>query len=275
MNRLWIVARQDLRESLRSQWFTVYTLVFGGMVALMFILGVTESQVLGFLGLGRLLVTFIQLCIAILPIFVLMTTVRSIVGDRESHVLEYWLSFPLSLGDYYWGKFCGRFLVTFLPVFGAMAAAALWGAFQGIEVPWHTFGLYAALLVALCGCFLGLGFLLSVLTRHQEVALSLALILWLLLLAFLDVILIGVMLQEHVPPTAVVAVALANPLQSFRTAALLLFDPQLSVLGPTAYIILDHFGRTGFLFFALFWPLLLGAGAAALGYRLFRRWDMI
>lgn len=275
MKRILFIARQDLMESLRTQWFTVYTVVFGGMVALLFILGVTESQILGFLGLGRLLVTFIQLCIAVLPIFVLITTVRSIVGDRESHVLEYWLSFPISLSDYYWGKFLGRFVVTFLPVFAAMAAAAGWGQYQEIPVPWDTFALYSALLVSLCACFLGLGFLVSVLTRHQEVALSVSLALWLLLLAFIDVVLIGVMLQERFPAETVVGVALINPLQCFRTAALMLFDPQLSVLGPTAYVILDHFGRQGFLVFALVYPALLGVVSAGVGYRLFRRWDMI
>ena len=78
------IAWQDIKESLRAWWFLVYTLVFGGTVALLFILGVTESQILGFMGLGRLLLTFIQLCIAILPVFVLVSTVRSI--DRKSVV---------------------------------------------------------------------------------------------------------------------------------------------------------------------------------------------
>lgn len=273
--RLWRMAWEDVRESLGARWFLVYTLVFGGTVALLFALGITESQILGFLGLGRLLLTFIQLCVAILPVFVLVTTVRSIVGDRESHVLEYWLSLPISLGDYYWGKFLGRFGVTFVPVFLAMCGAAAWGSWQEISVPWPLFTLYGGLLGALCACFLGLGFLLSVLTRHQEVALGLALVIWLALLALVDIILIGVLLQERVAPEVVVGLALANPVQSFRTAAMLLFDPQLVVLGPTAYVILDFFGREGFLAFALGYPVVLGLAAAGVGYRIFRRGDMI
>ena len=57
-------------ESLRARWFQIYTLVFGGIVALLFLFGLTESRVLGFIGLSRLLVTYIQLTMAILPIFV-------------------------------------------------------------------------------------------------------------------------------------------------------------------------------------------------------------
>jgi ABC-2 type transport system permease protein len=95
---LWLTARLDIAESLRARWFLIYTLVFGGIVALLFLFGLTESRVLGFIGLSRLLVTYIQLTMAILPIFVLITTVRSVAGDREAGVYEYLLSLPVSLG---------------------------------------------------------------------------------------------------------------------------------------------------------------------------------
>ncbi|MCL4698929.1 MAG: hypothetical protein KJ023_18065, partial [Burkholderiaceae bacterium] len=71
-----------------------------------------------------------------------------------------------------------------------------------------------------------------------------------------------------------VTMALANPLQVFRTAALALFDPQLIVLGPSAFVILDLFGVAGYKAFALAYPLVLGVGAATLGYWLFKRGDL-
>jgi ABC-2 type transport system permease protein len=77
-----------------------------------------------------------------------------------------------------------------------------------------------------------------------------------------------------VAPEVAVSVALITPLQVFRTAALALFDPQLIVLGPSAYVILDAFGATGYKFFALIYPTLLGLGSATLGYHLFRRGDL-
>jgi ABC-2 type transport system permease protein len=88
MKQLWLTAKLDIVESLRARWFLIYTLVFGGIVALLFLFGLTESRVLGFIGLSRLLVTYIQLTMAILPIFVLITTVRSVAGDREAGVLS-------------------------------------------------------------------------------------------------------------------------------------------------------------------------------------------
>ena len=57
--------------------------------------------------------------------------------------------------------------------------------------------------------------------------------------------------RGKVAPEFAVTLALANPLQVFRTAALALFDPQLIVLGPSAYVILDLFGTTGYKIFGV------------------------
>jgi ABC-2 type transport system permease protein len=271
---LWLSARLDLAETLRARWFAIYTLVFGGIVALLFLFGLTESRVLGFIGLSRLLVTYIQLTMAILPIFVLLTTVRSVAGDREAGVYEYLLSLPVSLAGWFWGRTLGRYLAIFAPVFGAMVLAVVIALVRGIEVPWGIFGYYTALLAVMCACFLGLGMLITALARSTDMAQGAAFLLWLVLLLFLDLILLGVMIQGKVAPETAVTIALANPLQVFRTAALALFDPQLIVLGPSAYVILDLFGAAGYKAFALAYPTALGLGAAAMGYWLFRRGDL-
>ena len=97
---------------------------------------------------------------------------------------------------------------------------------------------------------------------------------WLFMLVFLDLILLGVLIQGQVSPETVIGIALANPLQVFRTAALALFDPQLIVLGPSAYVILDTFGVTGYKVYALAYPVLLGSGAAFAGFLTFRKTDL-
>ena len=274
MKQFWLTARLDMVESLRSRWFQVYTLVFGGIVAMLFLFGLTESRVLGFIGLSRLLVTYIQLTMAIMPIFVLITTVRSVAGDREAGVYEYLLSLPVSLAAWFWGKFVGRYIVIFLPVFAAMALAVVWATVQQIEVPWDMFVYYTGLIAAMAMCFLGFGMLISSIARTTDVAQGAAFLLWLMFLLFLDLILLGVMIQERVAPEMAVTIALANPLQVFRTAALSMFDPQLIVLGPSAYVILDLFGVAGYKVFALVYPVALGVLSAGLGFLVFRRGDL-
>jgi ABC-2 type transport system permease protein len=220
------------------------------------------------------MVTYIQLAMAILPVFVLITTVRSVAGDREAGVYEYLLSLPIGLAPWYWGKLAGRFLVVFLPVFLAMLGAVLWGLYRGVGVPWGLFAYYTGLLMALAWCFLGLGMLLSTLTRSADVAQASAFVVWLSLLLFLDLILLGVMIRNQLPPETAVAIALANPLQVFRTGAMMLLDQQLVMLGPSAYVILDTFGEVGYMVYALAYPILLGTLSALGGYLIFRRSDL-
>ncbi len=274
MTSFLLTAHTDILESLRAKWFLAYSLIFGSLVALLFMFGLTESRIMGFTGLSRLMVTYIQLAMAILPLFVLLTTVRSVAGDREAAVYEYLLSLPIGLAPWFWGKLAGRFLIVFLPVFLAMLGAVVWGVLKGADIPWALFTYYTGLLMALAWCFLGIGMLLSTLSRSADVAQASAFVIWLTLLLFLDLILLGVMIREYLPPESAVAIALVNPLQVFRTAAMLLLDRQLVMLGPSAYVILDNFGEVGYITYALLYPTLLGTLCAVGGYLIFRRSDL-
>ena len=274
MRHLWLTAWADIIESLRAKWFIVYSCVFGGIVVLLFVFGITESRIMGFTGLTRLLITYIQLTIAILPVFILITTVRSVAGDREAGVFEYLLSLPISLAAWFWGRFLGRFVVVFLPVFLAMVGAVIWTSIKGADIPWGLFVSYTGLLLAVAWCFLGIGMLISSLARSSDVAQGLAFMIWLTFLLFLDLILLGIMIREGLPSETAVALSLINPLQVFRTAAMILFDPQLVILGPSAYVILDHFSETGYIIWAIAYPVLLGTLCAFTGYYLFKKGDL-
>jgi len=274
MKHLWLTAWADIIESLRAKWFLVYTSVFGGIVVLLFVFGITESRIMGFTGLTRLLITYIQLTIAILPVFVLITTVRSVAGDREAGVFEYLLSLPISLAAWFWGRFLGRFIVVFLPVFLAMIGAVIWASLKGADIPWGLFLSYTGLLLAVAWCFLGIGMLISSMARSSDVAQGLAFMIWLTFLLFLDLILLGIMIREGLPSDTAVILSLLNPLQVFRTAAMVLFDPQLVILGPAAYIILDHFSETGYIIWSIIYPVSLGTLSAYAGYYLFKKGDL-
>lgn len=272
---LGLAMRLELSESLRSRWFHFYSVVVIGLMALLITTGISESRVLGFTGLSRLLVTYIQLAMAILPLFIVVTTARSMVGDREAGNLEYMLAFPVSLRVWYWGRFLARLVLTLAPVALALGLAAAYGLARGHEVPWAPIALYSGLIAALASCFLGIGFLISALSRSTEVALGASLLVWLTLVALLDLLLLSILIQNQIVPEVVIGIALANPLQAFRTASMILFDPQLILLGPASYVILDHFGVGGYVAWALAYPAGLGLVFAALGYWRFSRSDLV
>ena len=275
MNNLLLIAYLDLKESIRANWFIIYALVFGGLIALFFIAGITESQVMGFSGLSRLLLMYIQVTIIILPIFILITTVRSISGDRDSHILEYMLSFPISLKQYYWGKVFGRFITVFLPVFMAMAIAVVYGVFKGAAVPWSIFFLYTGLLFSMSSAFLGIAFFISSIVKSSEMALGISFFVWIVLLAFIDIALISMMLQNRMSEGLIISIALLNPMEVFRVAAISLFDPELTVMGPVAFYILDLFSQGVFVALSILYPIVVGVAFATMGYVVFRNKDLV
>lgn len=275
MNNLYLVFKMDIKESFRSKWFLLYTIIFGGIVALFFISGVTESKVQGFSGLSRLLLIFIEICIVIVPIFILVNTVRTIAADRDSNILEYLLSFPISLKTYFFGKLFGKLFTITIPIFAALFLALIWSTFKGVEIPWEIFIYYIFLLFSINISFLGLSFFISSLVKTQEIALALAFFVWILLLSLIDILLISILVKTTANAELIYSIALINPLQVFRIGAIALFDPQLSVIGPASYFIIDEFGAKFLLIYCVLYPILLGALFSFLGYKVFKRKDLV
>jgi ABC-2 type transport system permease protein len=275
MKNLFLIAYLDIRESLRSKWFYVYALVFGGLMGLFFVTGVSDSVVMGFTGLSRMMLIFIQVTIIILPIFILITTVKSISGDRESNVLEYMLSFPVSLRDYYWGKMLGRFITVFTPVFFALILGVVFGLFHGGDLPWRMIGLYSVLLFSMSFVFLGIAFWLSTIVKSSDIALGGAFVIWIALLAFIDIALMGLMLQNRLDDNIIVTLAMLNPIEVFRIGAITLFDPELTVIGPVAYYLLDTLGSVWLMVYAVVYPIVVGLLFAFLGYTAFKKKDLL
>jgi len=275
LKNLYLIAYLDLKESIRAKWFLVYSLVFGGLIALFFIAGVTESQVMGFSGLSRLLLMYIQITIVILPIFILITTVRSISGDRDNHILEYMLSFPISLRQYYWGKIIGRFITVYLPVLFAMIIAIIFGFIKGATIPWSIFFLYTGLLFSLSSAFLGIAFFISSFVKSSEVALGISFFVWIFLLAFIDIALISLMMQQRLNEELIIFIAMINPMELFRVAAISLFDPELTVMGPVAFYILDLMSQRIFVLLSMGYPLFIGLAFAYAGFKIFEKKDLV
>ncbi len=275
MKNLLLVSYLDIKESIRSKWFYVYSIVFGGLMALFFITGISDSAVMGFTGLSRMLLIFIQVTIIILPIFILITTVKSISADRESNVLEYMLSFPISLKDYYWGKMLGRFLTVFLPVIFALILGVIFGFTKSGDMPWSMIFLYSALLFSMCFVFLGIAFFISTMVKSTDIAIGSAFMIWIFLLAFIDIALIGLMLQGRVGDGFIITSALLNPIEVFRIGAISLFDPELTVIGPVAYYLLDTLGATMLIVYSFVYPIVLGVLFSYFGFIAFKKKDLL
>ena len=185
------------------------------------------------------------------------------------------LSFPISLKEYYWGKMAGRFITVFMPVFFAMILGVIFGLTKGGSLPWKMLILYTLLVFSMSFVFLGISFFISTIVKSTDIALGVSFMLWIVLLAFIDIILIGLMLQNRVDDSVIVALAMLNPIEVFRIGAITLFDPELTVIGPVAYYLLDTLGSKFLIVYSVVYPLVLGFLFALAGYILFKRKDLL
>jgi len=64
-------------------------------------------------------------------------------------------------------------------------------------------------------------------------------------------------------------------MEVFRVAAISLFDPELTVMGPVAFYILDSIKQWQFVLFSIFYPVTLGLLFASFGYLIFKKRDLV
>lgn len=93
MNSFATILKLDFNATFRSRWFWVYAVLVIASMGGIFATGISDSRVAGFTGLTRPLLIFIQGCNLVLPIFVLVSTVRTLVKEKESNIFEYELSY--------------------------------------------------------------------------------------------------------------------------------------------------------------------------------------
>ena len=271
-----VIARLDLAEVLRSRWL-VFCLVVHAILAGMFVLvGLRESGVIGFTGMGRALMSWSHALLFLLPLLALSATSQIVNTARDDGSLELLLSNPVSRTGYFLGTSLVRTVALIVPLVVAMPLVALFGASAfGQDVPWGFLVRGIAVSASLLWCFTAIGLLISTLVRNQSKALMLTILVWAAGTALIDFGLVGVMLQWELPPQAVFALAVLNPVQCARLALLSAAQPELSTFGPVGFFLANRIGSSGLLLLGLGWPFLLGITAWVWSLGAFRRRDLL
>jgi ABC-2 type transport system permease protein len=83
------------------------------------------------------------------------------------------------------------------------------------------------------------------------------------------------MMQQRFNEELIITIALLNPMEIFRVAAISLFDPELTVMGPVAFYILDTFSQMIFVLISIVYPVLIGLLFAFFGFRIFLKKDLV
>jgi Cu-processing system permease protein len=250
-----LLAHKELRDALRNRWFALYTATFGVLALGLSYLALSGVGFSGFAGFGRTAAGLINLTLLIVPLMSLTVGASSLAGERERGLLPYLMAQPISRLEIILGKYlglAGALLASLTVGFGlAGLALSLQGNAGDPRIYLAQLGL--AFLLALAG--LSVGFLVSATTERGAAAIGVALFLWLLFVFLGDLGMMGSALVMKLDIQQLFWLALTNPLQVFKFAALLNLQSTLELLGPVGIFARRSYGE------ALF-PLLLLALSA-------------
>ena len=245
-----ILIQKELRDALRNRWFLLYAVAFTVLSLSLAWFSVSGAGSYGVAGFGRTTAGLINLILLIVPLMGLTLGALSLAGEREKGTLIYLLAQPVSGGELLLGKFVGLALaLTAALVIGF----GLTGVLMALSNGGGDFMIYLTLLalsVLLGIASLSLGFLISAAVRRAATAVGLALFLWLALVYFGDLGLMGTAVVMQFDIRQLLGLALVNPLQVFKIAAVLDLRDNLEVLGPAGIYAFRTYG-------AALWPLLV------------------
>ena len=242
IENIFTLAQKEMRDALRNRWFALYTIAFAGLSLALAWMALSGAGQYGLAGFGRTSASLVNLVLLIVPLMGLTLGALSLAGERENGSLLYLMAQPISQGELLLGKFLGLSLALVAALSLGFGGTAVFIAIKGggAEV-----GTYLVLLLLSCLLALGslsLGFLLSAMVQKGSTAVGLALFLWLLLVFFGDLGVMGTALALQFNVQQLLAIALINPLQIFKIAAILDIRNNLEVLGPAGIYAFRTYG---------------------------------
>lgn len=243
--------QKELRDAFRNRWFLLYAIAFAALSLALAWFSVSGAGSYGVAGFGRTTAGLINLILLIVPLMGLTLGAMSLAGERERGTLIYLLAQPISSAELLLGKFVGLSLaLTAALVIGF----GLTGIMMAVVGGGGDFQVYLTLLVLsvlLAIATLSVGFLISAAVKKAATAVGLALFLWLILVYFGDLGLMGTAVVMQIRVEQLLALALINPLQVFKLAAVFDLRDNLEVLGPAGIYAFRTYGGA-------LWPMLVG-----------------
>ena len=104
------IAARELRESLGSRWFVLYTIAFAVLGLGVSYVSATSLGGAGLAGFGRTSAGLVNLVLLVVPLMSLTAGAGTIASDRERGMLAYLLAQPVSRAEVFWGKALGAAL---------------------------------------------------------------------------------------------------------------------------------------------------------------------
>ena len=273
----WVsVMKLDFAEVRRSRWLFLCLLLYASLGLGFVLVGLRESNILGFAGTGRVLLSLVHALLLLLPLLALMATGQTIVNSRIDGTLELLFSHPLDRTRYFLAVSAVRFLSLLVPLVALLfVLCTLLNVFLRQPIPWSFLLRASTTSAALLFAFTGLGMLISVRSATQTRAVIAILLAFVTAVLLLDFALIGMLLRMRFPSSFVFILSAGNPVQAARLALLSAVEPELSTLGPVGFFLANRLGANFLLLIGLGWPAVFGGTCLFVAARCFRSSDLL
>ena len=258
-NNVITISLKELQDARRNRWYLIYVLVFTGLSLALAWMGMTGLGDYGLAGFGRTAASIINIVLLVVPLMGLTLGAISLAGERERNTLQYLLAQPVTQFEVLLGKYLGLAIALFSALVLGFGISGIFIALQGGSAEINLYLLMVLLAFMLALVSLSLGFLISSMVRKGSTAISIALFIWLLLLIFGDLGLMGTSIMLRLGVGQLLTLTLLNPMQIFKIAAILNIRGSLEVLGPAGIYALHTYGNQlmpGLIGILLAWTLL-------------------
>ncbi len=239
---VYTLTQKELRDARHNRGCVLYAIAFTGLSLSLAWLALSGAGNYGLAGFGRTSASLINLVLLIVPLMGLTLGALSLASERENGTLIYLMAQPVNQLELLLGKFVGMALALMAALGLGFGLTGLLIAVNGGSSQISTYVVLLLLSCLLAVASLSVGFLISAAVTRSATAVGLALFLWLLLVFFGDLGLMGTAVIMQLSVNQLFAAALANPLQLFKLAAILNLRQNLEVLGPAGVYAFRTYG---------------------------------
>jgi Cu-processing system permease protein len=216
MKPVLVMALAEIQEGIRNRWVIASILLLLVLATSLTVLGSTPVGVIKASQLSVTMVSLTSLSIYLIPLIALMLAFDAIVGESERGTLLLLLTYPVRRWQIIIGKFLGHLSILAIAILLGYGIVALYFAIDGVGTAQEWLGYFSMMgsSLLLGAVFIALGYLVSVIVQQRATATGISLALWLFIVVFYDLILLGVLLADK-----------SHVIQSKLLAVLILFNP--------------------------------------------------
>lgn len=239
-----LIAQKEILSSLRNKWFLLYTIVFAVLSAGLSLIGLAGLETYGVSGFGRTTASLINMILLFVPLMGLTLGAMSIAYERERGILLYLLSQPISYFEVLIGKYFGLAMSILGSLILGFGLSGFVIAYKGgtADVSGYVYFILLTFLLALVS--LSIGMFVSSYFKKYDTALGVSIFVWLFLVIFSDLGIIGTSFLVNLDINQVFILALLNPLQVFKLSAIFSLRDNLEILGPVGIYAVRNYGAS-------------------------------